>query len=151
MDYNASEPCCGWCYTLVPNKKCSKCHRTYCSRECQLKDWKVGHHKVWCGKSGEKCVDYEIREAGVKGLGLYLKRDFKRGEKILVERAVAIQPGPNQPFDFEEILDNTNLMNATMALEPFGSTSLLEKFKINCCALVGDDKNAGAGLFLNFS
>lgn len=89
MIFDPKNPCCGWCYGLGPTKKCSQCPRNYCSRECQVKDWKTGHHKTWFGKSGEKCVDYEIRDAGEKGLGLFLKRDFKRGEKILVERAVA--------------------------------------------------------------
>ena len=50
----------------------------------------AGHHKIWYGKAGEKCVDYEIRDAGDKGLGLFAMRDFKQGKKILVERAVAV-------------------------------------------------------------
>ncbi len=55
----------------------------------------MGCHKVWCGKSGEKCIDYEIRDAGEgKGLGLFTLRDFERGEKILVERAVAVATQP---------------------------------------------------------
>jgi hypothetical protein len=153
MDYDATDRCCGWCYGLGADKWCAKCQRAYCSRECQIKDWKVGHHKAWCGKSGEKCIDYEVRDAGGKGLGLFTKRDFKRGDKILVERAVAIRTGDGgeRPIDFRKILGNTNLMNATMALAPPGSTNLIEKFFANCVALGGDEEKAGSGLFLNFS
>jgi hypothetical protein len=131
--------------------KCAECPRAYCSRECQVRDWKVGHHKVWCGKSGEKCVDYEIRDSGEKGLGLFTLRDFERGEKIMVERAVAIQPGGNRRIDFGKIIGNATLMSATMALAPVGSMNMTEKFEANCAALGDDDEDAGSGLFLNFS
>ena len=50
----------------------------------------ASHHKIWCGKAGEKCVDYEIRDAGDKGLGLFTMGYFKKGEKILAERTVAV-------------------------------------------------------------
>ena len=113
--------CCGWCYGLGAAKWCAKCQRAYCSRECQIQDWKVGNHKVWCGKSGEKCIDYEVHDAGEKGLGLFTMRDFKRGEKILVERVVAIQSEGELCIDFRGILSNPNIKNATtsMALAPY--------------------------------
>lgn len=111
----------------------------------------MGHHKFWCGKSGEKCIDYEIRDVGEKGLGLFLKRNFKRGEKILVERAVAIQPKSSLPIDFREIQVHKHLMSATMALAPIESTSLKDKFFTNCSALGVNNEDKGNGLFLHFS
>ena len=122
-----------------------------------MKDWKKGFHKVWCGKSGEKCIDYEIRDAGEgKGLGLFTLRDFERGEKILVERAVATQPAGGiigHLVDFSQLRESTTLMNAAMALAPGGTSSLSEKFVVNCASR-GDADNAGdagSGLFLDFS
>ncbi len=156
MEYNAKERSCGWCYAMKPTMRCSKCPRAYCCRECQINDWKVGCHKVWCGKSGEKCIDYEIRDAGEgKGLGLFTLRDFERGEKILVERAVAVATQPagamDRPIDFSKLHESASLMSAAMALTPMESTSLPEKFLTNSAALGSEDEEAGSGLFLNFS
>ena len=150
MDYDAKERCCGWCYGMGATMKCAMCPRAYCSRDCQVKDWKVGRHKVWCGKAGEKCVDYEIREVRDKGLGLFTMRDFQRGEKILVERAVAIEPGTRQSISRDQ-LKNENVRHATLALAPTESTDLNVIFHVNCAALGDDDDDAGTGLFLNFS
>jgi hypothetical protein len=70
--------------------KCGKCHkRLLCSLQCQKADWKLGEHRSFCQKSGEINFDYEIREAPGKGLGVFALRNFKSGEKVMVERAVA--------------------------------------------------------------
>lgn len=39
---------CGSCGLPKPDmKKCSRCKKVvYCSKECQLKDWKAGHKHV---------------------------------------------------------------------------------------------------------
>lgn len=66
----------------------------FCSRECQKADWKAGH-KIWCGVAGEINVDYDIWEAEGKGLGVFALRDFKRGDKIMVEKPLTTSPhGP---------------------------------------------------------
>ena len=150
MEYDAKERCCGWCYGTGATMKCAKCPRAYCSRECQVRDWKAGRHKTWCGRAGEKCVDYEVRDAGAKGLGLFARRDFQRGEKILVERAVATQPGPGRPVDWRQ-LENTETRRATLALAPAGSSDLDEIFLQNAAELGDEDDDAGSGLFVNFS
>ena len=87
---------CAWCYLRGPGMNaCGKCrHRFYCSREHQVLDWKNGH-KRWCGKAGEIDFDYEVKESPGKGMGLFTLRDFKRGEKILVERPVVVASGPD--------------------------------------------------------
>ena len=46
-------PICFWCGTPASDNKnlskCAKCHvATYCSRDCQVSDWKQGHHKLAC-------------------------------------------------------------------------------------------------------
>lgn len=155
MEYDAKERSCGWCYAMKPTMRCSKCIRAYCCRECQINDWKVGCHKVWCGKSGEKCIDYEIRDAGEgKGLGLFTLRDFERGEKILVERAVAVATqltgAMYRPIDFSKLHESASLMSAAMALTPMAS-SLPMKFLTNSAALGSEEDEAGTGLFVNFS
>lgn len=44
------EKSCGWCEISGSGfKKCSKCNLTYyCSKECQIKNWKEGQHKIIC-------------------------------------------------------------------------------------------------------
>ena len=79
MEYvqiDPTKPSCAWCYrTCDTLKKCGKCStRLYCSRECQVQDWKTGKHKQWCGKAGEKGADYQLRKADEKGLGIFLLR-----------------------------------------------------------------------------
>lgn len=93
------------------------------------------------------------------GLGLFTLRDFERGAKILVERAVATQPGAaggavmgRQIIDFSKLYESKSLMDAAMALAPAQSSSLSEKFLINAAAQSDDsDEDGGSGLFLNFS
>jgi MYND finger/SET domain len=82
---------CTYCYAEMTGKvsRCGRCKkRTYCSKECQVKDWKEASHKVFCKKSGEIGHDYEIRSAGEKGLGMFALRDYKANEVIMVERPV---------------------------------------------------------------
>ncbi|KAL7534043.1 hypothetical protein ACHAXR_005602 [Thalassiosira sp. AJA248-18] len=150
MEYDAKKRCCGFCYGVGATMKCARCPRAYCSRDCQVKDWKVGGHKVWCGNAGEKCVDYEIREAGDKGLGLFTMRDYQSGEKILVERAVMTTYGAGRPINRDQ-LENRNVLAATMALAPTESTALNDKFEVNCAALGDLDEDSGSGVFVNFS
>ena len=49
---------------------------SYCSKECQAKDWKS--HKP-------SCPPFLIREAPGKGKGLFATRKIKEGEMILEE------------------------------------------------------------------
>ena len=151
-EYDPTVRCCGYCYGVgIPLQKCARCSRSYCSRECQKKDWKIGKHKVWCGKAGEKCVDYEIKETETKGLGLFALRDFQRGEKILVERVVATQARPGGLINRDKLLENKNVWNASMALAPLESKDLGAIYMINCAALGDDNEGIGTGLFINFS
>ncbi len=78
---------CAYCYDDVDRPKtCGQCKsRVYCSKECQTDDWKGGH-KVYCGKSGELNVDFEVKPSPGKGLGVFAKRPFKKYEVVMVER-----------------------------------------------------------------
>mmetsp|Transcript_1608 Transcript_1608/g.4671 ORF Transcript_1608/g.4671 Transcript_1608/m.4671 type:complete len:334 (+) Transcript_1608:448-1449(+) len=147
-EYDPKERCCGYCYAPSPQSKCAKCPRPYCSRECQVQDWKKGGHKIWCGKSGEKCIDYEIREAGDKGLGLFALRNFNGGEKILVERSVMSR----LPMRGTTTSSDPNVRKAIMALAPANSNSVDAKFMANSVSLGGSEEgDKGSALFIHYS
>jgi len=96
---------CSFCYK-APDKifQCGKCHkRPYCSRCCQIKDWT--QHKIWCGKVAELDVDFEVCETDGKGKGIFAKRPFTKGEKILVERPVIIVSDSNNFKAIKEQFD----------------------------------------------
>jgi hypothetical protein len=82
--------------------RCGGCNKhPYCSKECQRQDWK--QHKIWCGRTAEVGVDFELRDAG-KGLGYFALRDFAVGEKVLVERpAMRVPTNQDGHMDFKKI------------------------------------------------
>jgi len=81
-------PSCVWCYAPDAQKQCGRCRkRWFCSRACQVKDWKIAMHKKFCGHVTEKGVDWDVMEAPGKGHGVFTLRDLKRGDIILVEKA----------------------------------------------------------------
>ena len=59
-----------------PLKSCACKKVSYCSKECQAKDWKV--HKP-------SCPPYIIKESPGKGRGLFATRKIKEGQVILEE------------------------------------------------------------------
>ena len=59
-----------------PLKSCVCKKVSYCSKECQVKDWK--NHKP-------SCPPYVIREAPGKGKGMFATRKIKEGQVILEE------------------------------------------------------------------
>lgn len=101
-------------------KTCGKCkRRAYCSKDCQLLDWKMGKggqgHKNWCGiEYGEEDLDWVVQPVAGKGLGLVAKRDLPRGFRILVDGALTSE---TQHVGLQD-------------LEPRGG-SLREKWKLN--------------------
>ena len=117
-------PTCGWCYTTALHgvKRCGKCKkRIYCSRDCQLNDWKFGGHRHWCGIAGELGHDVAVRSIGAtKGRGLFALRRFSRGDKLLVERLTI--KNPRSPQDVSE-----GVLRAAAELTPHDSTSLVAK------------------------
>ena len=130
---------CGYCYAKGNEfKACGGCDRRFfCCREHQKLDWKNGHSK-WCCKSGEIDFDYEVREAKDKiGLGMFALRDFKRGEKILVERPIMkiSNPVPRDPRIRFNDDDPPSVRAAIHALYPEVG-DLKEKFVSNCVSLV---------------
>ena len=54
--------------------------------------WQV--HRHFCGRSGEKNIDWAVRDCSDegKGFGVVALRDFKFGEIIMAERCVAGSP-----------------------------------------------------------
>ena len=69
---------CNYCKVSPqePLKRCVCGKVSYCSKECQAKDWKI--HKP-------SCPPYTIREVPGKGRGLFATRKIKEGQIILEE------------------------------------------------------------------
>jgi MYND finger/SET domain len=146
---------CACCYEQVSGSllRCGKCmKRIYCSKECQIKDWKEYSHRFYCQKTGEIGHDFEIRRAeGGKGLGMFALREFERNEIIVAERPLlvfdAIQVKrslwlPKVPADLE---------SAIATLHPL-TGSFEEKFDKNAFAYSDPDEvNHVQGLFLVMS
>ena len=75
---------CYTCHKVVTGKrklsKCSKCHAiTYCSKECQVKDWP---RHSW------NCVPVMVSEIPGRGRGLVAAKDIKKGEIIFIDKPV---------------------------------------------------------------
>ncbi|KAJ8604516.1 hypothetical protein CTAYLR_000929 [Chrysophaeum taylorii] len=136
---------CGWCYGSEARLACGKCKkRVFCSRACQVQDWKRGH-KQWCGRSGEAGFEFEVREAlGSKGLGVFALVDMKRGFKIMAERPVATRHGK------EEKEEPAATRAAVDALLPVGG-SREDKIALNGMSLDAEVHSTGTGLFVRMS
>ena len=71
---------CDFCKTVFQSedlvKSCVCTKVSYCSKECQVKDWKT--HKP-------SCPPFIIRESPGKGRGLFATRKIKEGQVILEE------------------------------------------------------------------
>lgn len=147
---------CAYCYCqLAPDKVlcCGKCKvRAFCSKQCQKADWKSSH-KLWCGKVGELGVDFEIRDCGSKGLGVFPLRNLKQGDKILVERCI-IQRGENDSYHAKDLFEIAttlqkgppSILSTVKALSPVDNDDILVKFSNNVFGL-----SPGQGLCLTAS
>lgn len=147
-------PFCGWCYaTQVVGEakmlRCSKCRkRVYCSKACQLNDWKVGAHKHWCGASGEIGIDIAVRPAAPgKGNGMFAMRRFERGEKIMVERAAAVQLVGGKPSADSLERMPQGMKRAAACLMPHDYSDISSKFAPNAF----DTEDGSEGLFLHMA
>lgn len=159
----ACPPTCAFCYVACGGaaKKCGKCGvRRYCSRDCQVKDWKNGH-KRWCGAAGEKDVDWAVRSAGARGQGLFAARAFAAGDKILVERAVILATKAGAATFADQTAAGaplTGVLAAIDALAPEGGF-MEDKMSTNAVSVRDDaddaataaDEVVSSGLFVNFS
>jgi len=117
---------------------CSVCQcRAYCSRKCQIADWRLGH-KFWCNKSGERSVDYEIRKSHDRGLGVFALRPFAVGDTIMAERSL-MKTDLNVPSVRSAILD----------LMPHDTEDIEAKFSLNSIG-IGASSNE-CHIFLNMS
>lgn len=141
---------CSYCYlpseTLLRCGKCQK--RLFCSRECQRKDWTNAAHRLSCGDAGEIDVDYEVRDAGPGvGLGLFALRNFRKNERLLVERPLFKVPSGS--LHFPDI--PAAARKAVDALLPVEG-SLLQKVNRNGMSCTDVSEGRGeTGLFLIMS
>ena len=115
---------CSYCYKKLEKAlQCSACNsRAYCGRDCQKLDWK--QHKIWCGCGVAQIdVDFEVRTCAF-GMGVFAKRSFTMGEKIVTERAVIklsedefhVHEGRNFKFQFDML--PSSVKEAIIALYP---------------------------------
>ena len=99
---------CYTCHKVVTGKrklsKCSKCHAiTYCSGECQKKDWP---------RHGWNCVPVMVTEIPFKGQGLVAAKDIKMGELIFIDDPVIevegekMQTGETGAFEIMKKIEN---------------------------------------------
>lgn len=116
--------CCLSLENLPYRLKCGKClKRIYCSKECQVIDWKLQSHKHWCCKAGEIGYDYEIKPSDkYTGLGVFALRDFIEGEKIMAQRPINIT-------NSQDLLPTQ--LNEIKKLEPSNSDLIADKFDFN--------------------
>lgn len=143
---------CAWCYSeatalegATPKLlRCGKCKkRSYCSKACQLNDWKGGAHKQWCGASGELGHDIIVCPAEGKGIAMFSTRAFARGEKIMVERVSATKREAS-----EALADVTDGMrNAAADLMPRTTVDLESKFALNSFEM----NDGSEGLFIHMA
>ena len=87
---------CHFC-KVVPKQQLKSCvcrKVSYCSKECQAKDWKS--HKP-------SCRPFTIKEAPGKGKGLFAKRNIQEGEIILEEYPLFIRDGEMSHHEFKTI------------------------------------------------
>ena len=69
---------CHYC-KIIPTEQLKSCvcgNASYCSKECQTKDWKT--HKP-------ACPPFIIRKSPGKGRGLFATRRIKEGQVVLEE------------------------------------------------------------------
>lgn len=130
--------CCAWCYSPNHGVQCPHCPRVYCTQHCLQKDYDYAH-SFWCGKAGEKGVDFDVVPIPPnKGLGVVTRRTFRRGDAILVERPVLTTR--NVPIHNNDGNDG-NICRAAMALTPIDG-DLQDKVDANGVSLsnaYGDD------------
>lgn len=142
MDY------CAYCYKESNEKeqvtfsRCGKCNkRCFCSRDCQILDWKTGH-KLYCGLAGEDGIDFEVRPTtDGKGLGVFAIRDFQEDEIIMMERPILMNP-----YDFNWDSVPLSARSKVESLAPLDGTLMVQVLRnsISC----GDDSS---GIFLTMS
>ena len=77
-DLHRDMQACRWCLTTLEKadaKKCAGCKRaSYCSRDCQVRDWKQGSHKLDC--KSMRTSDLKHLDAGLS------KKEAKRALKL---------------------------------------------------------------------
>jgi len=141
--YDPTARSCGWCYAVLPSStcttvKCASCPRLYCTNDCRSLD-EESHH-FWCGKAGEKGVDFAIAAVPNKGMGLVTRRSFQRGEKILTERPVLTTHGLVPPVTPNSDDMNTSIRIAAMALTPLDG-NLDDKVNANGVSVGGQHQH----------
>jgi len=141
-------PVCACCHKAGTDGKialllCSGCRkRRYCSKECQLRDWKGGgNHRHRCGTVGEDGHDWEARLTVPSGeMHVFALRRIMRTQHVLTDVACLMLPEMPQEggaltslfiltenTECESALHN---ISALRALTPLGA-DLTAKYRCN--------------------
>ena len=82
---------CSFCKVSKEHLKNCVCGLvSYCSKDCQVKDWKA--HKP-------SCPPFIIRESPGKGRGLFATRNIKEGQVIIDEHPLLIVAAGMNPIE----------------------------------------------------
>ena len=136
---------CNFCFSPSARLRCSMCRKEcYCSKECQVLDWKVGGqgagHQAWCKVDyGRRDLDWAIQPVEGKGLGIVALRPIPKDHRIMVDRM----------FSHDEFFDTEFRLRAE-ALKLAGGPSMGSKFVTNCIGNI-DDRGDFGGLCMSLS
>ena len=151
---------CYTCHKVVTGKqklsKCSICHAiTYCSKECQVKDFK---------RHNWNCVPVMVTEIPGKGRGLVASKDIKKGELVFNDKPVIEVNGASEVESLMEKIENlpSEAKLQFNLLKGFGGESLesliaqkgnfgaIFEITVNNSRIV-DDQNKAFSLYLNLA
>jgi hypothetical protein len=125
---------CRWCeITISPCdvKQCSACQRAhYCSKECQVQDWKEGGHKMMCKRMMAHGVKAQSRGASkkeIKSVKRLEENVCRAGEKLFKERGSDIfLQAALRGYDIADCVTTLNFCKTPPTIETQLATEYLE-------------------------
>ncbi|GBB90310.1 hypothetical protein RclHR1_17200002 [Rhizophagus clarus] len=121
---------CNVCQKLTTTK-CSRCHKTYyCSKGCQIKDWKI--HKKSCGKN-------EVAVSNIASGSLFSEITETLADMTIQENWNVPDFGKEYATKYPQENDQIKFLND--ARSSFKALQFVEKFLNNNIVKISDPKN----------
>jgi hypothetical protein len=135
---------CIYCMNVTKApKRCGKCKKIYCSKECQVKDWKEGDHKKMC-----KVYQQDLAQlsSGFDGL---TKRQYKKFRGNLSKTADLIFQERLYPMFAQAEIMKLNLLDCVFVIDlrvnvPLAYLQVREDFIKYCKTEKSWDSSTGA-------